>query len=39
MPWSATSAEVAVGVPDDIVRRAQFNATRAITFEAPPERV
>jgi hypothetical protein len=24
---------------DDIVRRAQFNATRAITIQAPPEQV
>ena len=40
MRWGATRAEVAAAMPgDDIVRRAQFNATRAITIEAPPERV
>jgi hypothetical protein len=33
-------AEVAAPMPgDDIVRRAQFNATRAITIQAPPEQV
>ena len=40
MRWGATSAEVAVSMPgDDVVRRAQFNATRAITIQAPPEQV
>jgi len=40
MRWGATDAEVASAMPgDDIVRRAQFNATRAITIEAPPEHV
>ena len=38
--WGATDSEVATAMPgDDIVPRAQFNATRAITIEAPPERV
>lgn len=37
MHWGATRAEVAAPMPgDDIVRRAQFNATRAITIQAPP---
>jgi hypothetical protein len=40
MRWGATKAEVAAPMPgDDIVRRAQFNATRAITMNAPPEDV
>jgi hypothetical protein len=40
MRWGATDAEVAAAMPgDDIVHRAQFNATRAITIEAPPEQV
>jgi hypothetical protein len=40
MHWGATRAEVAAPMPgDDIVRRAQFNATRAITISAPPEQV
>jgi hypothetical protein len=40
MRWGATTAEVAAAMPgDDVVRRAQFNATRAITVEAPPEQV
>jgi hypothetical protein len=40
MRWGATDAEVAAAMPgDDIVRRAQFNATRAVTIEAPPEHV
>ncbi len=38
--WGATSDEVHGPMPgDDVVRRAQFNATRAITVDAPPERV
>lgn len=38
--WGATPAEVRGGMPgDDIVPRAQFNSTRAITVDAPPERV
>jgi hypothetical protein len=38
MRWGATDAEVAAPMPgDDIVPRAQFNATRAITIQAPPE--
>ena len=37
MRWGATDAEVTGVMPgDDIVRRAQFNATRAITIEVPP---
>jgi hypothetical protein len=40
MRWGATKAEVAAAMAgDDIVRRAQFNATRAVTIEAPPEQV
>jgi hypothetical protein len=40
MRWGATDAEVAAAMPgDDIVRRAQFNATRAVTIEAPAEHV
>jgi hypothetical protein len=40
MRWGATRAEVAAPMPgDDIVRRAQFNATRAITIQASPEQV
>src|SRR5512133_2653607 len=40
MRWGATVAEVAAAMPgDDIVHRAQFNATRAITTEAPPAQV
>jgi hypothetical protein len=40
MRWGATDAEVAAPMPgDEIVDRAQFNATRAITIEAPPEHV
>jgi hypothetical protein len=38
--WGATSTEVAAAMPgDDLVRRAQFVATRAITIDAPPDRV
>src|SRR5512133_1316297 len=38
--WGATKTEVAAPMPgDDIVRKAQFNATRAITINAPPEDV
>src|SRR5438105_3045577 len=40
MRWGATKAEVAGPVPgDEIVPKASFNATRAITIGAPPERV
>jgi hypothetical protein len=40
MRWGAEAAEVAAAMPgDDIVHRAQFNATRAITIEAPPKDV
>jgi hypothetical protein len=40
MRWGATEEEVAGPLPGDrIVRRAQFNATRAITVDAPPEQV
>jgi hypothetical protein len=40
MRWGATKAEVAAAMPgDDAVQRAQFNATRAITIDAPPEHV
>jgi hypothetical protein len=38
--WGATDAEVHGPMPgDDVVRRAQFSATRAISVDAPPERV
>jgi hypothetical protein len=38
--WGATDAEVAGPMPgDDVVRRAQFNATRSITIDAPPTSV
>lgn len=40
MRWGATDPEVIAAMPgDDVVPRAQFNATRAITIEAPPEQV
>jgi hypothetical protein len=40
MRWGAAKAEVEAPMPgDDVVRRAQFNATRAITIEVPPEHV
>lgn len=38
--WGATADEVHGAMPgDDVVRRAQFIATRAVTVDAPPERV
>lgn len=38
--WGATKAEAAGPMPgDEIVPKASFNATRAITIDAPPERV
>ena len=38
--WGATADEVHGAMPgDEIVRRARFNATRAVTVGAPPERV
>ena len=38
--WGATAAELNAPMPgDDIVPGAPFNATRAITFGAPPEQV
>jgi hypothetical protein len=40
MRWGATDAEVAGPMPgDEVVPRAQFNATRSITIDAPPEQV
>jgi hypothetical protein len=40
MRWGAARKEVAAAMPgDDIVPRAQFNATRAMTIEAPPDDV
>ena len=40
LTWGATGAEVARRLPsDDLVPRPTFDATRAITFEAPPEQV
>jgi hypothetical protein len=38
--WGATTDEVHGAMPgDEVVPRAQFNATRAVTVDAPPERV
>ena len=38
--WGATADEVHGAMPgDDVVPKAQFNATRAVTIDAPPERV
>ena len=38
--WGATPAEVASSLPgDDMMPRAQFRCTRAITIDAPPEAV
>lgn len=38
--WGATDEEVRGPMPgDDIVPRPSLNATRAITIEAPPEKV
>ena len=38
--WGATADEVRGAMPgDDVVPRAQFNSTRAVTIDAPPERV
>ncbi len=40
MRWGATRLETAAPMPGDaVVPRAQFNATRAISIGAPPERV
>jgi len=40
LTWGATSEEVVRPLPgDDLVPRPMFNATRAITINAPPERV
>jgi hypothetical protein len=40
MRWGATDAEVSGPMPgDEIVPKASFNATRAITIDAPPARV
>jgi hypothetical protein len=40
MRWGATDEEMRGSMPgDDIVPKAQFNATRAITIDAPPEMV
>lgn len=40
MHWGANDAEVAAAMPgDEMVPRAQFNATRSITIDAPPEQV
>jgi hypothetical protein len=40
MRWGATKAEVAARMPgDDVVPRARFNATRAITVAATPKQV
>ena len=38
--WGATEEEIRGGMPgDELVPKAQFNATRAITIDAPPELV
>jgi hypothetical protein len=38
--WGATDAELAAAMPgDDVVTRAQFRPTRAITIDAPPAAV
>jgi hypothetical protein len=38
--WGATDAEVAAAMPgDELVPQPSFSATRAITIDAPPERV
>jgi len=40
MRWGATDEEIRSAMPgDDLVPVASFNATRAITIKAPPERV
>ena len=40
MRWGATDGEVRASMPgDELVPKASFNATRAITIQAPPERV
>ena len=40
LTWGATAAEVSRPLPsDDLVAAPTFNATRAITIDAPPERV
>jgi hypothetical protein len=40
MRWGASRDEIEAPMPgDDLVQRAQFNATRAITITAPPEHV
>ncbi len=38
--WGATDEEVARAMPgDNVVQQATFNATRAVTIEAPPEAI
>jgi hypothetical protein len=38
--WGSTAAEVRGSMPgDEVVRRAQFIATRAVTVDAPPDQV
>jgi hypothetical protein len=38
--WGATDAELSGSMPgDELVPKASFNATRAVTIDAPPERV
>jgi hypothetical protein len=40
LTWGATAEEVSRSLPgDDLVARPTFNATRAITIAAPPERI
>jgi hypothetical protein len=40
MRWGATDAERSGPMPgDDVVRRAQFNATRSVSIDASPEQV
>jgi hypothetical protein len=40
MRWGATDSEIRLPMPgDEVVPRAQFNATRAVRIDAPPEQV
>ena len=40
LTWGSTEAEVAMALPgDDLVATPSFNATRAVTIDAPPEHI
>jgi hypothetical protein len=40
MNWGATAAEIGMALPgDELVPRATFQSTRAVTIAAPPERI